>query len=112
MKIKLVYICHPFSHGGLANSAFIETNKKAVERICKKIVKKTNGYVLPIAPQIYFQHLLTNDNGQHETYELAMQMCLALVRKCDEVWVYGIPVFGMIRELDLASSLKIPIINV
>lgn len=73
--MKYVYISHPY--GGK------EENKADVERIIRNNVFElnTNVYISSIHA-FGFLYDCTN-------YYDGLDMCLALLEKCDEMWVYG-----------------------
>lgn len=97
--MKMVYICHFYGKDP-------ERSVKDVTEICKTIIKDKPG-IFPVAPQLYFERFIEETP---ESRSLIMQMCLDLVRKCDEVWVFGDCVSsGMVEEIVLATSSGIPI---
>lgn len=98
-KFKQVYICHYYGKDP-------ETSFKEVARICKEIVENEPN-VLPMGPQIYFNHFIS-ENGYRE---YIMDMCLNMVVRCDELWVYGDEISsGMAEEISLALYKEIPVV--
>ena len=111
-KTKLVYICHPLSGD-------IKNNITAVRVICDAIVKQelpkrlltpsSRNSVVPIAPHLLFPAFM--DDDAQEQRDLALQWCLELVARVDEVWVFGWEVSaGMRLEIEKASALGIPVL--
>lgn len=95
---KWVYICHKYRDDPVNNSI-------AVLDICKQI--DTNLYV-PIAPQIYLNMFIDEDSQR----DLAMDICLNLLSRCDVLLICGpIISIGMKQEIQLAHGLGIPVIN-
>lgn len=93
---KLVYICSPL-RGDILN------NLTAAAGYCREIVE-TWPDVIPIAPHVYFTQFL-NDNKPNER-SLGMEMGLALLDMCEELWAFGIdnPSEGMKAELEYAKA--------
>ena len=93
---KLVYICSPLRGDVLTNLA-------NAAKYCREVVEQWPD-VIPIAPHIYFTQFL-NDHIPNER-SLGMEMGLALLDMCDELWAYGIdnPSEGMRAELDYATE--------
>lgn len=93
---KLVYICSPLRGDILKNL----TNAAGY---CREVVDNWPD-VIPIAPHLYFTQFL-NDNRPNERL-LGMEMGLALLDMCEELWVYGIdhPSEGMKAELEYAKA--------
>lgn len=98
---KLVYICSPLRGDVLKNL----TNAAGY---CREVVEQWPD-VIPIAPHIYFTQFL-NDNKPSER-SLGLEMGLALLDLCDELWVYGIdnPSEGMKAEIEYAKEHDIEI---
>lgn len=98
--MKTVYICHPYRDNPLGNEA-------QVREICRDITSSGRN-VCPIAPQIYLPQFMDDE----EQRELAMDCCLAMLRRCDEVWVYSDRVTeGMRQEIYCAITAEIPVIK-
>ena len=92
----LVYICSPFS-GDVERNAFKarEYSRYAIQRGC-----------IPLAPHLLFPQFMSEESER----ELAMQMDLILLTKCDELWVCGDKVTkGMAAEIDKAERKHIKI---
>lgn len=77
--MKKVYIAHPL------RGADREKNVQEVTRICQKI-SELFPEVLPISPIHAFSFL---DNCGAEGERTALELCLKLLKECDEVWFFG-----------------------
>jgi len=99
MPKKLVYICSPLRGD-------IERNIIKAQSYCREAVELG---VIPIAPHVYFTQFL-NDLIPEER-KIGMELGIELLKKCDEVWVYGIQnqSEGMKAEIELAKELGIPV---
>lgn len=101
MRKKLVYICSPCRGD-------IEKNISKAQGYCREAVELFPD-VIPIAPHVYFTQFLDELNPDERA--LGMDMGIALLDICDEIWVYGIenPSEGMSREIEYAKEHEIPI---
>ena len=70
-----VYICSPYSGD-------IKTNTAKTREYCRFAVDE--GQV-PVAPHLMFPQFMDEEKER----ELALQMDLVLLEKCDELWVFG-----------------------
>ncbi len=95
--MKIVYICSPLRGD-------IEQNIKAAKRYCREAVMEG---AMPIAPHVYFTQFL--DDAVPEERAAGMIMGLEMLRRCEEVWVYGEPTEGMRAEIAEARKLGMPI---
>lgn len=77
--MKKVYIAHPL------RGADREKNVEEVTKICKKVVELFPD-VLPVSPIHAFSFL---DNCGAEGEKKALELCLELLRTCDEAWFFG-----------------------
>lgn len=101
MEKKLVYICSPLRGD-------YEKNMEKARIHCHTVVQQFKD-VIPFAPHIYFTQFL-NDNIPNER-SLGMDMGLAMLDMCDELWVYdaeGISE-GMAAEIEYAKEHGIPV---
>ncbi len=85
----------------------MEGNLKKAAAYCHAAAE--SGAV-PIAPHLYFSAYL--DDRIPEERTAGMQMGLHILRRCDELWVFGTPTEGMKEEIKLAKSLHIPILYI
>jgi len=79
----------------------VDANVKAAIGYCRLVIDK--GY-MPIASHLLYPQIL-NDNDPEER-ELGLMFGLALLRGCDEVWVFGEVSPGVAREIEEARRLN------
>ena len=79
----------------------VDTNVKAVIRYCRLVIDR--GY-MPIASHLLYPQILRDDDPVER--ELGMLFGLALLRDCDEVWVFGEVSPGVAREIEEAKRLQ------
>jgi hypothetical protein len=96
----MVYIASPMRGD-------IEGNLRKAAAYCRAAAE---AGVIPIAPHLYFSAYL-DDRNQDER-AAGMSMGLQLLRKCDELWVFGTPSEGMRAEIKLAERLKKPVLYI
>ena len=77
--MKKVYIAHPLRGENR------EKNVQEATRICQKITELFPD-VLPVSPIHSFSFL---DDCGAEGEKKALELCLAMVKECDEVWFFG-----------------------
>lgn len=77
--MKKVYIAHPLRGENR------EKNVAEVTKICKKITELFPD-VLPVSPIHAFSFL---DNCGAEGEKKALELCLELLKSCDEIWFFG-----------------------
>ena len=100
MTAKLIYICSPLRGD-------IEGNTQKAREYCRAIVELFPDAV-PIAPHLYCTQFL--DDRIPEERAAGMDMALALLDKCDEVWVFSDRLSeGVLREIDYAVAHGIPV---
>ena len=99
MFTKMIYVCSPL--GG-----DIERNINKALGYCRFVYSKG---VVPLAPHSIFTQFL-DDNIQEERVA-GTQMGLRLLRRCDEVWVFGDTISeGMAAEIKLAQQMGFKIL--
>lgn len=99
--MKLVYIASPLRGD-------YEKNIRQASEYCKKACSLG---VLAFAPHLYFTQFY-NDTIPEER-EIGLDMGLAMLEKCEELWVMGTYVSqGMRGEITHAQNLGIPIFHV
>ena len=79
----------------------VDANVKAAIGYCRLVIDK--GY-MPIASHLLYPQIL-NDNDPEER-KLGLMFGLALLRECDEVWVFGEVSPGVSREIEEARRLN------
>lgn len=85
----------------------IEGNLKKAAAYCYAAAE---AGAVPIAPHLYFSGYL--DDRIPEERTAGMEMGLHILKRCDELWVFGEPTEGMRGEIKLAKSLNIPILYI
>lgn len=78
----------------------VEANVSAAIRYCRRVIDE--GF-MPVASHLLYPQVL-NDNDAHER-ELGLMFGLALLRDCDEVWVFGELSSGVRKEIEEAKRL-------
>ena len=78
----------------------VEANVKAATRYCRLVIDR--GY-MPVASHLLYPQILRDDDPAER--ELGMLFGLALLRDCDEVWVFGEVSPGVAREIEEAKQL-------
>lgn len=95
---KIVFVCSPFAGD-------IEGNIARAKRYGRFAVTEK---AIPFAPHLLFPQFLNEEDPEER--ELGIQMGLALLSKCEELWVFGSRVSsGMALEIEKAKKLKMPI---
>lgn len=90
----LIYICSPYSGD-------IKKNTEKAKEYCRFAVENGN---VPIAPHLLFPQFIDEESER----ELALQMDLLLLERCDEIWIFGEEVTsGMRAEITYAKNKEI-----
>lgn len=82
-------------------SGDVNANVTAAIGYCRRVIRE--GY-MPIASHLLYPQML-DDNIPVER-ELGLLFGLALLRMCDEVWVFGTVTPGVASEIEEAKKLK------
>lgn len=99
--MKKVYICSPLRGDYNSN----------INNACLYSRYLVNLGYLPVTPHIYFTRFL--DDTKPKEREKAIELGLHLLRFCDELWIFGDHISeGMVKEVDLAKYLNIPITRI
>ena len=91
---KKIYVASPYA-GNVAK------NVAAAVRYCRKVID--DGY-MPVAGHLLYPQIL--DDNDPEERDLGLLFGLALLRTCDEVWVFGTVSDGVEKEVEEAKRLK------
>ena len=91
----IVYICSPYSGD-------VEGNTEKAKQYSRYAV---NQGAIPIAPHLLFPQFMEEETER----DLAMFMDIAILSKCKELWVFGIPTAGMQKEIDYAKHKQMTI---
>ena len=95
---SLVYICSPFAGD-------IDYNTSRTRGYCRFAISEG---CIPLAPHLHFPQFLDEDDK--ESRELGLSFALALLTRCDALWVFGGKASsGMAQEISKAESLGIPV---
>lgn len=82
-------------------SGDVNANVTAAIGYCRRVIRE--GY-MPVASHLLYPQML-DDNIPAER-ELGLLFGLALLRMCDEVWVFGTVTPGVASEIEEAKKLK------
>jgi hypothetical protein len=94
----LVYVCSPYAGD-------ISENVRRARNYCRFAVGK--GYI-PLAPHLHYPQFM--DDADALQRRLALTFALALLCKCEELWVFGDVVScGMAEEIEKAKRRGVPI---
>ena len=94
----IVYVASPYRGS-------IEGNRSRAREFCKFAVKTG---AMPIAPHLLYPQFM--DDTDKEQRKLGLSFALALLGKCDELWVFGENISeGMRGEIERAEKRGIPI---
>lgn len=97
-KKKIVFICSPFAGD-------IEGNTRRARRYGRFAVTEK---AVPIIPHLMYPQFLEEDDPEER--QLGIDMGLTLLRKCNELWVFGNRISsGMRLEIARAKTWNIPI---
>lgn len=98
MSRNIVYICSPL-RGDIAR------NQNKALGYCRFVISK--GFI-PMATHLIFPQFM--DDCDEKDREKAMEMCLEILSRCDELWCFGEKLSeAMAREMDFAKKYKIKI---
>ena len=97
---RIVYVAHPLAGDVLGNM-------REVIQICRDISRLYTGTV-PVTPLLAFSFLREPDER-----ELALEYCLTLLERCDELWLTGDwrNSEGCRMELERARELGMPVVE-
>lgn len=96
MRKRFIYICSPCR-------GEMEKNIIKAQDYCREAVELFPD-VVPIAPHVYCTQFL--DDTQPEERDAGMDIGIALLSMCSEIWVYGMenPSEGMKHEIEYATE--------
>ena len=84
--MKYVYICSPLKG---SNASSFKENLQRAKQLSQWAYRQGNGKIMPICPHIYLQEATGLDELQDpSTRAELLRLGLALIDKCDEVWVF------------------------
>ncbi len=97
--MKLVFVCSAFR-------GRVSRNTTRAISYCKQIVDEGD---VPIAPHLFYPRFLSDVIAIDR--EAGMKCSLEILSRCDVLYHYGDSTEGMLREIEYAVSLGIPIIE-
>ena len=83
----------------------IEGNLKKASAYCQAAAE---AGAVPVAPHLYFSSFL--DDRVPKERIAGMEMGIHLLKRCDELWVFGTPTEGMQKEIEVAKNMNMPIL--
>lgn len=96
--MKIIYVASPYAGD-------IQKNTEFVKRACRHVMNEGHAF---FAPHLLYPNLL--DDSQPRERQLGIDMGLAMLEHCDELWCYGERIsHGMMQEIAVADSLGIPV---
>lgn len=96
--MKIIYAASPYAGD-------IEKNTEFAKKACRHIMEQ--GHVF-FAPHLLYPAIL--DENQPKERQLGMEMGIAMLPACDELWCYGDHISqGMMMEMEEARQMGIPI---
>ncbi len=96
--MKLIYVCSPLRGD-------VERNVKRAKEYCQLVMQARH---IPIAPHVAYQGILNDDIPAER--KMALKIGRKILKKCDEVWVFGHFISeGMRSEIEAAQRLQIPV---
>lgn len=104
-----IYVCSPYRLTSLTKEDMEQERREIEKRIrmaCWLIVQMD---AIPYAPHGYFTHFLDDSNPFER--EKGMELGLAWLKECDELWVFGERISdGMAKEIAFAKENGIPVL--
>lgn len=95
--MKTVYVASPFAGD-------VKENIRKAKEYCRFVVSEG---AVPLAPHLHYPQFLDDNNPEER--ELGLLFSLALLSKCDELWVFGSISKGVRGEIDMAKKTGMPI---
>ena len=96
--MKLIYVASPYAGD-------IEQNTEFAKRACRNVMNEGHAF---FAPHLLYPQLLDDSNPQER--QAGLDMGLAMLPRCDELWCYGDrSSHGIHLEIEEAVRLGIPV---
>lgn len=101
---RVVYICSPMRPhwAGELGRQQIQKNLRRAAAYCRAAVE---SYAIPICPHLYFSSFLDEINPSDRN--VGMEMGIAILKLCDELWVFGEPSEGIKAEIEAAKDYRL-----
>ena len=95
---KIIFVSSPYSGD-------VENNVEKARKYCRYVVDQNH---IPLAPHLLFTQFM--DDANIEERSKAIGFGLALLRLCDEVWIFGDTISnGMEKEIEFAKRIGKPV---
>ena len=96
--MKLIYVASPYAGD-------IEQNTAFARKACRHVMNEGHAF---FAPHLLYPSIL--DEHQPKQRQLGLDMGLAMLSRCDELWCYGDRIsYGMHLEIEEAVKIGIPV---
>ena len=96
--MKIIYVASPYAGD-------IQKNMEFAKRACRHVMNEGHAF---FAPHLLCPSLL--DDSQPQVRQLGIDMGLAMLEHCDELWCYGDHISHcMMQEIAEADSLGVPV---
>ena len=96
--MKLIYVASPYAGD-------VEANVEYAKQACRTVMESGNAF---FAPHLLYPSIL--DDAVSSERQLGIDMGLAMLSKCDALWVFGPRISaGMQAEMEEAERIGIPI---
>lgn len=97
MLMKIIYVASPYVRD-------IQKNTEFAKKACRHVMEQGHAF---FAPHLLYPSLLCESVSAER--ELGLDMGLAMLSRCDELWCYGDHIsHGMMAEIAEAQRLNIP----
>lgn len=95
--MKIIYVASPCAGDIEKNTAFAKT-------ACHHVMEQGHAF---FCPHLLYSNILDEHNPKER--QLGLDMGLAMLKTCDELWVFGERISqGMMAEIEEAKRLSIP----
>ena len=95
--MKLIYVASPYAGD-------VKKNTEFAKEACRHAMSEGHAF---FAPHLLYPAIL--DDSQPQERQLGIDMGLAMLKHCDELWCYGARIsYGMHLEIEEAEKLGVP----
>ena len=102
--MKKIYVCSPLRGHPPYSSHQTQANLEAAKGYCRDVMDAGH---LPICPHVFFSTVL--DDERQQDRERGLEYGLELLDLCDELWYWGEPSGGMVKEIEQARKNGLPV---